>query len=210
MFLRLFVLLLVFANLIFFAWAQGYLGQVDANHEPRRMTQQLQADKLRIVRMDRKAIVERDEIGCRLVSSLKVADAEALKLAIEATGAEVRFLPLAGPLVYRVLIGGLDNEAAMDKKAAELKRLGVKEFNSVTLDGGRQEIILGSFDTEAAAAKFLEGLEKRRVKSAQVERREAPATKAQLEVRVRASVLLQQLPRLIAPYTGASLSICAV
>ena len=39
MFLRLFVLLLVFANLIFFAWAHGYLGEIDANREPGRLAQ---------------------------------------------------------------------------------------------------------------------------------------------------------------------------
>ena len=47
---RLFFFLLVFANLIFFAWAQGHFGQVDDNREPQRLASQLQADKLRIVR----------------------------------------------------------------------------------------------------------------------------------------------------------------
>ena len=48
--IRLFFFLLVFANLLFFAWAQGYFGRTDENREPQRLAQQLQADKLRIVR----------------------------------------------------------------------------------------------------------------------------------------------------------------
>ena len=48
--IRLFFFLLVFANLLFFAWAQGHFGATDDNREPQRLAEQLQADKLRIVR----------------------------------------------------------------------------------------------------------------------------------------------------------------
>ncbi len=209
MFFRLLALLLVFANLIFYAWTQGYLGEFDENHEPHRLDQQLQVDKLRIVRMDQQSVAARDEVGCRLISGLNLADAEALKLAVEAAGADAKLFPLAEPPLFLVFIGDLTSKAAGDKKGAELKRFGVKEFNTVELEGGKQEIILGSFKVEDAAIQFLDGLEKRRIKSAQLERRDAPILKARIETRARASVL-QQLPKLTAPYTDAKLSVCGV
>jgi hypothetical protein len=49
MVLRLTFFLLVFANLVFFAWAQGYFGGGDPNREPDRLVQQLQPEKLRII-----------------------------------------------------------------------------------------------------------------------------------------------------------------
>ena len=48
--IRLFFFLLVLANLLFNAWTQGYFGAPDDSHEPQRLTQQLNAEKLRIVR----------------------------------------------------------------------------------------------------------------------------------------------------------------
>ncbi|MCF8199702.1 MAG: hypothetical protein K9J42_13110 [Sulfuritalea sp.] len=207
MFFRLLALLLVFANLIFYAWTQGYLGEFDENHEPQRLNQQLNADKLRVVRMDQQSVAARDEVGCRLVSGLNLANAEVLKFAVEGAGAVAKLIPQAEPPLYLVLIGDLANKAAADKKGAELIRFGVKEFNTVELDSGKQEIILGSFKSEDAATQFLAGLEKRRIKSAQLERRDAPILKARVETRARASVL-QQLPSLIAPYSDAKLSVC--
>lgn len=209
MFFRLLALLLVFANLIFYAWTQGYLGTFDENHEPQRLGQQLQADKLRIVSVDQKSVTARDEMACRVISGLSLSDAEALKRVVEPLGAEANVLPLAEPPVYLVLIEELANKAAADKKAAELKRFGVDEFTVVGLDSGKQEIVLGRFGEEIAAAKFLDQLEKRRIKSAQLVRRDVAAVKARVETRAKASVL-QQLPRLIAPYSDAKLSVCTV
>lgn len=208
MFFRLLALLLVLANVVFYAWAQGYLGEFDENHEPHRFDQQLQADKLRVIRGDQASVAALDEVGCRLVSGLNSVDAEALKLAAEAAGAVAKFIPLAEPTLYLVLIGDLANQAAADKKGAELKRFGVKEFSTAELEGGKQEIILGSFKIENDAKEFLAGLEKLRIKSAQLERREAPSLKVRVEARARASVL-QRLPSLLAPYPDAKLSVCA-
>jgi hypothetical protein len=98
---------------------------------------------------------------------------------------------------------------AADKKAAELTRFGVAEQRFVALDGSRHEIILGSFPNEPAAREFLQGLVKRGIKSARVDRREQPALKPRIEARAAASTLLQQLPKLIAPYADATIGECA-
>jgi hypothetical protein len=110
--------------------------------------------------------------------------------------------------VHLVAIIELPGKAAADKKAAELVRFGVTEQKQVALPDGRYEIVLGSFQTEAAASGLLQSLVKRGIKSARVVGREQPAPKVRVEARAPAPLLLQQLPQLIAPYADATLAEC--
>lgn len=207
--MRLFFFLLVLVNLVFFAWAQGYFGQSDEGHEPERLNQQLHADKLRIARLDSQP-AKAEEQACRLVSGLKPADAESLKTAAEAgLGGQGKITPQKPPALYLVLIGDLPNKALADKKIAELTRFGVDASGAVALEGGRHEIILGSFPGEAGAGEFLQVLAKKGVKSARLEAREQAAAKAAVEIRGAAALLPRLLPQLIAPYADATVGECA-
>ena len=207
--LRLFFFLLVFANLLFFAWTQGYFGQIDDNREPQRLAGQLQADKLRIVRNIRTAEAKKPEPACRTINGLNPAEAETLKSAMKAAGGEATILSLPEPKPYLVVISDLPNKVAAEKKAAELARFGITEQTSVELEGGRHEIVLGSFPTESAAREMLQGLVKRGIKSARVDSREQPPQKVRVEVRGHAQELLRQLPQLIAPYADATVGDCS-
>ena len=207
--MRLFFFLLVFANLIFYAWTQGHFGATDDSREPQRLAQQLQAEKLRILKVAQDPPARKDASMCRVVSGLRIADAEALKSAPAAAGMELKVLPLPEQKIHLVAILELANKAAADKKAAELIRFGVTEQKSVALPEGRYEIILGSFQTEAAASEFLLGLTRRGIKSARVDSREPPALKVRVEARAPSAILLPQLPQLIAPYSDATLADCA-
>ena len=186
--MRVFFFLLVLVNLVFFAWAQGYFGQSDEGHEPERLNQQLHADKLRIARLDG-APAKAEEQACRLVGGLKPADAESLKATADAgLGGQSKILTQKPPTLYLVLIGDLPNKALADKKIAELTRFGVDASSAVALEGGRHEIILGSFPGEAGAGGRLPllGLEdhdlhfgpsrsyQRRLKTSQALRNMAP------------------------------------
>jgi hypothetical protein len=213
---RLIFFLLVFANLIFFAWAQGYFGESDQNREPDRLGQQLQPEKLRIVSpasstataATSPGAAKAEDLACRIVGGLGMVNAEALKAAANAGGAEAQLMPQVEPTLYFIVIGDLPNAAAAEKKAAELKRFGVVEQEAVALDGGRQEIILGRLPTEAAAREALAALNKRGIKSARVEARDQPPLKARVELRGTPANLLQRLPQLIAPYADASVTDC--
>jgi hypothetical protein len=207
--IRLFFFLLVFANLIFFAWAKGYFGQVDDNREPQRLAGQLQAEKLRIVRNIKAVETKRPDQTCRLINGLNPTEAGNLQSALKTAGGEATILPVPEPKVYLVLISDLANKAAAEKKAAELSRFGVAEQTAVELEGGRYEIVLGSFAAEAAAREMLQGLVKRGIKSARVDSREPPAKKVRVEVRGPAQDLLRQLPQLIAPYADATVGECS-
>ena len=206
--MRLFFFLLVLANLVFFAWTKGYFGASEEDREPQRLANQLHADQLRIVRDAQAPAARNADLACRLVSGLTMTDAETLKAAVAAIGGEAKILPVAEATLYLVLIGDLPNRAAADKKAAELTRFGVAEQRPVALEGDRHEIILGSFAAEPAAREFLQGLVKRGIKSARVEGREQAASRARLETRAAASALLQQLPKMIAPYADATIGEC--
>lgn len=211
--IRLFFFLLVLANLLFFAWTQGYFGASDEGHEPQRLKQQLHPEKLRVLREAQvpmpAAAVKTEESACRVVTGLVVADADALKVSLEAVGGDVKISPQAEPALHLVVIADLANKAAADRKIAELTRIGIKEPSAVALEGGHREIILGRFDTEAAATAFLQGLVKRGVKSARLDAREPATLKARVEVRAPVSMLLQQLPKLITPYADAAIGECA-
>lgn len=207
--LRIGFFLLVLVNLGFFAWSQGYLGGSDENREPQRLEQQLHADKLRVVRQAAQPVAKAEEKACRIINGLTPANAEALQAAAAAAGIETKVQPLTEPPLQLVIIGDLANKAAADKKVAELARLGVQEHSLVALDGGRYEIVLARFPAEAAAREFLQGMTKRGIKSARVDAREQPAAKVRIETRGPAPILLQQLPKLIAPYAEATIGECA-
>jgi len=208
--IRLFFFLLVFANLLFFAWAKGYFGAVDENREPQRLAGQLQADKLRVVRNIQVPAAKKPDLACRIINGLNLAEAESLKAAMKTGGGEANILPpVSAAPRYLVVITDLANKVAAEKKAAELTRFGVTEQNSVELDGGRYEIVLGSFPAEAAARESLQGLVKRGIKSARVDNREQPAQKVRVEARGPAEELLRQLPQLIAPYADATIGDCS-
>ena len=207
--IRLFFFLLVFANLIFFAWTQDFFGATDDSREPQRLAQQFQAEKLRIVRGVQAPPAKKEEPVCRLINGLTMAEAEALKTAVEAFGGAAKVLSQEGPTLHLVLIADLANKAAADKKSAELTRFGVQDHRTIALENGRFEIIFGSFPTETTARELLQGLTKRGIKSARLDAREQPSPKARVETRAPASTLLQHLPKLIAPVAEASIGECA-
>ncbi|MBI5899959.1 MAG: hypothetical protein HZB40_12100 [Rhodocyclales bacterium] len=214
--LRVSFFLLIFANLVFFAWGQGYFGGGDPNREAERLAQQLQPDKLRLISVPGAAPAVAPaptsggggEIACRIVGGLRMVDAESLKTAATAASFEAQLMPQLDPALYLVVITDLPNLAAAEKKAAELKRIGVEQQETVALDGGRQEIVLGRFPAEPAAREFLVGLNRRGIKSARIDARDQPPAKARVELRGPATKLVQQLPQLIAPHADAAVMDC--
>ena len=201
--------LLVLGNLLFFAWAQGYFGASDSGREPQRLAQQLYPEKLRIALAEKSAAPSKDAaLACKTIGGLLIAEAEKLKAAAQTAGWEVKISPVAEPPAQLVLISDLPTKVAAEKKAGELRLLGVENFRVVELDGGRHEIILGKFGTVAAAQELLQLLAKKNVKSARLESRETAPVKAIAEIRAPAEKLTARLPELIAPYASAVLGNC--
>ncbi len=192
---RVLFLLLVLANLVFLVWAQGYLGGAGehAGREPARLKEQLLADRLFVtVRDDTSSPTPQEAdppaVGaapgvCRRIGPLVVADAEKLKKALAEKGGAVSTIA-ADELSYWVFIPPGAEKDAAEKKAQELKQLGVTDFFIVNDEGAnRGAISLGLFHQEAPAKDLVQRLVKKGVRSAKIGTKIRKTDKILLEVR---------------------------
>ena len=191
--MRILVFLLVAANLAFFAWTQGYLGQRE-NPDAVRLTQQLEAERLAVLSRDeppapkvppatKKTVVEK----CVAWTGLVEAEASQVDALLAEKFAGLRRARHVVPEIssWWVFIPPQTSKAEADKKAGELKRLGAPEF-FVVQDAGpnRWAISLGIFSSEQAANERLESLKAKNVKTAKVGKR---ATSRPEQVSIEAS-----------------------
>jgi hypothetical protein len=108
-----------------------------------------------------------------------------------------------------VFIPPQPNRAAAQKKAAELKKLGVDDYFVVQEEGKlRWALSLGVFRTEEAARARLEALRARGVRSAQVARRETRVPKVWFQVKSVDAALRARLQELSREFEGATLHDC--
>lgn len=204
-------ILLVLANLLFFAWGQGYFGSRESGREPQRLSQQLSPEKLRIVAAQAPTAVPPPQ-ACRLVSGLDVADAARVRVQAseQAPALQLSVKSVEGQAkAYLVLIPPQPDRVAAEAKLAELKRLGISDFSLMTAVGPNQfAISLGLFKSVQAADQHLQALIKRGVRSARVQANEQPGAQARLEIRGPSEALTRELPQLLAPFPAASVTDC--
>ena len=207
--MRIAFFLLVLANLLFFVWAQGYLGGPDEGREPQRLADQLHAGKMKVTVVEKKVAVPPPQ-ACRLIDGLAAADAEHLQKALGGNGGELVANVRLGEETpaWWVNINSLANKALADKKAGELKLLGVTDFHVMQTEGGSFAISLGIFDNEATATEFLQSLAKKGVKSARIDARPRPPTSVRVEVRGPAEAIGRRLPGLLAGLPAARAAEC--
>lgn len=212
--MRAFVFLLILANLLFLAWAQGYIG-ASSDPDALRVQQQLLADQVRIVARDElpaeapkaEAVVKPEEKKeaetCFALSELSVADAASVEalLADKWAAFQAASTVVEGSASYWVFIPPLDSKSEVDKKAAELKKFNVPEFFVVQENGpNNRAISLGLFSTMEAAAARLEVLRGKGIKSAKMAERNAKPTMVSLAIsgpEAQAEVLRQALAELL-------------
>jgi SPOR domain len=187
-------LLLVLANAIFYLWASNYLGIPDAGREPGRLKLQVQANRLTVTARDAAAVAQ----VCRRVGPLAQADAERINTALAAKAGLKTFLRPVEEKGYWIFIPPLSDKAAADKKAEELKDLGVKDFFIVTESGpNRYAISLGSFSSEDTAKEAFANLGKKGVHSARLDSRVRTTDKAQIDVRGEGGLVAKALNGLL-------------
>lgn len=218
--MRALFLLLVLANLVFFAYAhiaregaggEGQISQLQIAPERIKLLQsmgQVSADK---PKTPGKAIPPTPSrtataapaacLEWGVFAGPAVAKAEAALAKIELPQAQIeRTVTDAGG--YWVYMPPLKAKVEVDRKVAELKKLGVTEF-FVVQDAGqwRNAISLGIFRTEEAAQAFLSKLKERGVRSAIAARRENFLKQVAFYVRepsdvtvVRLTIIQQEFP----------------
>lgn len=187
-------LILLLANLLWFAGWAGLFGEREGVREPARLQKQLAPEKLKVVSSVTAHSAEGD--GCRQLEGLSNAEAEKLLAIARQTGLKAE-LAGGGHSAYVVRIPGLPDRDTADRKAQQLVRLGISEQHVVNEPGGLKfALALGEFADEAQAKARLDALRSRGVRSAVVVPRDAASDHGVVRVRGPAPLLQSRMAEL--------------
>lgn len=230
--MRLVFLLLLAANLAFFAWAR-FLAPPDPAVDRAPLARQLEPQKLRIVPERELAQLppvtpapapekpkpkpvaapapEATPVACVEWGSFSPADASRAAQRLETLALGGRLAQYRGEEIasWWVHMAPQGNRAGALKKAAELKQLGVLDYFIVQDAGAlRWALSLGVFSTEDAAKAHLEALRGKGVRSAVIGRRETRVPKVWFQVREVDAPLQARLETVAKDFEGATLHPC--
>ncbi len=210
-------LLLVLANLAFFAWV-NLVAELDTQSDPRPLARQIAPEKLRILPVAAKPAPPKPaaepspaKTACLEWGGLPPSDAEraAEALAPLALGNRLSQRQVEDNAGWWVFITPRATRQDAQKKAGELKALGIDEYFIVQEEGPmRFAVSLGVFKTEAAANSRLEALRAKGVKTAQVGAREASLQKTWFQVRPADEALAAKLREVAQPFSGTEVREC--
>lgn len=206
--------MLILANLVFLAWSLGYFDGVVEIHEPQRLAQQLNAEKMRIV--DEKP-VRAATMACRIVGSLTQAAVEQIERDTAAWGGKAT--RLQPQVFHRVIMGGLADKVAAELKKTELltqlqqdptplQPASLAEIQVQAAAHGRYEILVGLFTDEITARDYVATLRKRGVMSAFWEKPQPTAPRERIEIQAKDTMFDEQLKAWIAPFPSAVVMSC--
>lgn len=206
--------LLVLGNLLLFAWGQGYFGKAGGGGESERLTAQIDPGRLHIAgrAVPPAAAVEPPKEACRALAGLEREAADKLIELLAGRDAQLRIdrRPHNEPSSWWLHIPPLPNSAQADKKAAELTGLGVKDFFIVRESGPNQYAVsLGLYKSEESAKAYFDVLQKKKVRSARIQVREAAGDKIVVEVRGNADRLAKAMADLPTEFMAVPKAECA-
>ena len=226
--MRILFLLLLAASLAFFAWSR-FLASPDPAIDPQPLAQQVDPQKLRVVSESELAKTppppapkpkpapppppEPVPLVCVEWGSFSPADAVRAEQRLQPLGLGARLAQFRGEETagWWVFIPPQPNRATAQKKAVELKKLGVDDYFVVQEEGRlRWALSLGVFRTEEAAKAHLDALRARGVRSAQVGQRETRVAKQWFQVRTVDQALHVRLQEIARDFEGATLHDCAL
>ena len=218
--LRLFVVALLFANLAFYAWTQGWLDEVVGvraigDREPERMTRQVKPELIRVLppqsAASAMAIAKARclEAGPFAADEIGGADA-ALQAALPAElRSRIATVKLDKPGLWMVYMGKYPNRDSLQKKIEELKRRNVN-YDEVhappSLEGG---LSLGRFDTRAGAERALAQFGQQGIQTARVVEVSPAGATFLLRAAAADSALAARLSGLKADALGKGFAECA-
>ena len=199
---------LLAANLALAAWA--YVRERTPNPDAQLLTQQIDADQIRIVapRPPPPAPVVLVPVGglCVQWGSFGAADLPRVQVALDvlAMGKRVRKTEVSVSTSYWVYIPPFRTKAEMERKSSELKERGITDYSPL-LETGRWHyaISLGVFRGEEGAKKHLAFLREKGVRSAQVGEREQRITQTAFLLRDPTQEQSAQLAGLKAGFPGS-------
>lgn len=190
--MKLAFLLLVLANLLLFAWQQGVFGRLpETGREPERVARQIEPERIRVLLPDEvKAL--RDKVretsregpaaaapaasepaaaACLELGDFTLENAPRVRQRLEALalGDRLTARQIDAPGWYMVYVPPFKTRADVDRAAAELRKLGVKDLLVIADNSPlRFGIALGSFKDQELALRHAADLERRGVKGVRV------------------------------------------
>ena len=238
--LRVFLLLLVFANLVLYFWGQGMLGGQSPQGESERLANQLEPEKISIVSQaapplsasaktepapeqkadapttpeapksePAKAAVA--DIACVALSGLGREQARVVvsKFKADVSGVKVVTRLIGEPDSFWVMYPDLGSRQLAERKAAELRGLGVTDLFIMSDDTPHPNAIsLGLFKSREKADEHLDSLKKKGVRSARTLLREAPNVRHVVELTGPREVVNPRVAQLLAAYRGTERAKC--
>lgn len=216
--LRLIVLVLLLANGGYFAWSQGYLlpwGLGPAQQsEPQRLHQQVRPESVRILPADelRRAETVAAQAPrppeCLQSPALEESQLGPLRTALESWPAGSWSLePVVEPARWIVYMGRYAGVEQVARKRAELRQLGIS-FESLSNPELEPGLSLGSYPSEAAAARQLQSLAERGVQTARVVQERPEQRGQRLLLPAVDDTLRPRLAELAAPLNTKTLRSC--
>ena len=217
--LRLFVLLLILANGVYFAWSHGLLRAYGfapvPQSEPHRVAQQIRPEAIRVLtplesrRADAQAQAELAPQECLVAGPFDDAQAANLRQALEANLApgSWQIEAVNVPARWIVYMGKFANAELLAKKRGELAamRLVSQPLTNPDLEPG---LSLGGFDTESDAVAELAKLSLRGIRTAKVVQERQEGRQNQLKLPVVLPETKQRLGELKSVLVGRALRSC--
>jgi len=217
-------------NAALFAYGRGYLGHFSGNErEPERLLNQLNADKLAIISPEKannaaaavaasaaaaaSAKAAPEVLACVEIASFVLADArrfEAQLAPLNLGDRQSRHnLPGTEVSSYIVHIPPQGSKEGADKKAAELRGLGVTNYFIMSDNSPlRWGISLGVFKTEGAAQNLLAALMKQGVRTARITPRMSGSKLLGFQFREVDAPLKAKLEQIRAAYPNTETRAC--
>ena len=207
--MRALFLALLLANVALFAWSR-YVSPPDAAADPAPLARQIEPHKLKLIApADLPAPAAAQK--CIEWGSFTLADAPRAEQALEplALGPRLARRRTEETAAWWVFISSQQTRQGAQKKAAELRALGVQEYFIVQEEGPqRWALSLGVFRSEEAAQARLAALRGQGVRSAQVGQRETVVPKLWLQVSGVDPALERRLAEVALQVEGSELRTC--
>lgn len=185
--MRLFVLILLLANLAFYAWTQ-YVPE-SSSPESQLVAQQINPESIRLLSAPQGAARKAESpktVACMEWGGIgqdEIARAQDILMPLS-PGAKVTERKTEEATGWWVFMPPQANRQGAVQKVDELKRLGIEEYFIVQEDPKfRFAISLGVFRSEEAARNRLEQLYGRGVRTARIGPRTTPVTRTALQLR---------------------------
>jgi len=186
----------------------GWYASQQPNPDAALVNQQVNPDKIRIIAAKPMAPPPPRKLTCLEWGTVGAGDLKAAQAGLAALDLGDRLSSREQQVVaaYWVYIPPLKSKAEAQRKIAELERLGVKDYYAVEAPPAlKNAVSLGIFKSEDAAASYLDGLQRKGVRSARVSSREHRVTQTTFVVREPDVALTAKLAELRQQFPGTEL-----